>query len=98
MLERIETNEQKLDKIILAIKELENALNTFENVKEDIIDVNMYYGSKEWFEDKEKFEKGKIERVKAGVLSEDAVWNTNEEIAELIGRMKNININFKSSN
>ena len=98
MLERIETNEQKLDKIILAIKELENALNTFENVKEDIIDVNMYYGSKEWFEDKEKIEKGKIERVKAGVLSEDAVWNTNEEIAELIGRMKNININFKSSN
>ena len=98
MLERIETNEQKLDKIILAIKELENALNTFENVKEDIIAVNMYYGSKEWFEDKEKFEKGKIERVKAGVLSEDAVWNTNEEIAELIGRMKNININFKSSN
>ena len=97
MLQRIKSNEEKLDKIILAIKDLEDALNTFENVKKDIIDINKYYGSKEWFEDMKNYDEGKIERIKAGVLSEDAVWNTNIEIQELIERMKNIDINFKSS-
>ena len=83
MIERIKCNEEKLDKIVSAVRELEMALNNFEEVSEDIKELNEYYGSKEWFEDKEAYECNKIEKIKAGVLSEDAVWNLNEEIREL---------------
>ena len=92
MPERIEINEEKLDKIILSIKKLENALDMFEHVSKEIIDVNEYYGSREWFEDKEKLEKGEIKNIKAGVLSEDAVWNVNEEINELKKKMQKLSL------
>lgn len=96
MIERIRSNEEKLDKIDSAVRALKNALTNFEETFDDINELNQYYGSKEWFEDKECFESGKIEKVKAGVLSEDAVWNLDEEIAEVMERMKKININSKS--
>ena len=94
MKKRIEANEEKLDKIINVISKLDNALNDFENIQDSIKEVNKYYGSKEWFEDKEALENGKIQNVKAGILSEDGVWNTNEFIKELIERMKLFDDNF----
>ncbi|MBO5178723.1 MAG: DUF4298 domain-containing protein [Clostridia bacterium] len=94
MEERIKENEEKLDKVINVIEKLDSALNDFENIQDNIKEVNRYYGSKEWFEDKEKFENGNILNVKAGVLSEDAIWNTNEIIKELIERMNQISENF----
>jgi len=90
MLKRIKDNEEKLNKLIKVIKQLECALDNFEDIQEDIKAVNKYYGSKNWFRDKELFEKGEIKNIKAGVLSEDAVWNANENIKELIERMENI--------
>ena len=51
--------------------------------------VNKYYGSKDWFKDKEKHDNGSIV-IKAGVLSEDAVWNMNEDINDLISEMRYI--------
>ena len=47
-----------------------------------------YYGSKNWFLDKEKFENNNIPNIRAGVLSEDAIWNMNESIKELIEELK----------
>lgn len=90
MIERIKSNEEKLDAMLDIIKRLEKALDDFENSQNTIIELNEYYGSKEWFEDKEAVENGLITDVKAGVLSEDAVWNTNEKLKELIERMKEI--------
>ena len=90
MIERIKNNEEKLDKLIAVTNKLNDALNDFENIQDSIIDVNKYYGSDEWFEDKEMFEKGMLKSVKAGVLSEDAVWNVNENIKELLERMDEI--------
>ena len=90
MIGRIKSNEEKLDKMLEITKKLEEVLDDFENNKNIIKELNEYYGSKEWFEDKEAFETGKIERVKAGVLSEDTIWNTNENIKELIERMKKL--------
>ena len=94
MEERIEVNEEKLDKIINVINKLDEALTDFENIQDGIKEVNKYYGSKEWFEAKEALENGKIQNVKAGVLSEDGVWNTNEVVKELIERMKQISENL----
>ena len=88
--ERITENEELLDSISSTIVETNKALEEFKTLKEKIELLNKYYGSKDWFKDKEDFEAGKISNIKAGVLSEDAVWNINEELADTIKEMKEI--------
>lgn len=90
MIERIEKQEEKLDKILLCISDLNNALDSFENNQKNLNLVNKYYGSKNWFKDKEMYEKNFLPKVKAGVLAEDTVWNMNEDIKELLNRMQRI--------
>ena len=87
---RITKNENFYDSIIPVLRGLEHCINEFESKKDDIELINKYYGSKEWFKDKDEFEKGKIKNIKAGVLNEDAIWNMNEDIDDLISNMKSI--------
>ena len=89
-IDRISKNEKRLDDISLSLKNLEKALNEFKKNKKDLILLNSYYGSKNWFKDKDDYEKNKIPKIKAGVLSEDAVWNMNEDINDIIIEMKEI--------
>ena len=95
MIERIEINEKRLDEIKETVDNLEKSLNNFKLKEKDIILLEKYYGSKEWFKDKKLYEKKYISNVKAGVLSEDAVWNTLEDINELLNEMKTILKNYK---
>ncbi len=96
MIDRITKNEERLDSVLNSIKMLEDALNEFRLNRKNISLLNKYYGSNNWFKDKEAYESGKISGIKAGVLSEDAVWNTNEEINDLMKEMKLIvNNNYK---
>ncbi len=95
MIERITKNEEKLDSILLSVKNLEKALEDFKTNKKNIQDLNKYYGSKTWFKDKEKYEKKEIPQVKAGILSEDAAWNMFEDIEELLKEMQSIINNFQ---
>ena len=90
MFERIKENEDRLNNIIMCIKKLEDSINSFNDNLENIELVNKYYGSKNWFKDREKYEKMKIKNINAGVLSEDAIWNMNEEIKDLILDMEKI--------
>lgn len=90
MIDRINKNEERLDKLLLSVKELEKALENFKASKKDLDLLNKYYESKNWLKDKEAYEKNVIPKVKAGVLSEDAVWNLNEDINDLIKDMKSI--------
>ena len=90
MIERISKNEERLDNITLSINELKQALYNFKSNKKDINLLNKYYGSKNWFKDKELYENEKIHKIKAVVLSEDAVWNILEEVKELINDMKSV--------
>lgn len=83
IIKRIKINEEKLDNIKLVVNHLETSINEFENIQEIIKKINKYYGSKDWFNDKENFEKGLIKDVKAGILSEDEVWNLLEKVKEL---------------
>ena len=87
---RITKNEERLDNINVSIKKLESALLEFNGNIKEIKLLNKYYGSKQWFKDKEDFENNKIPKIKAGVLSEDAVWNMNEDINDIIEDMKKI--------
>ena len=88
MINRITKNEERLDKILLNIKNLGEELDKINlNIKE-IKELNKYYGSNEWFDDRDAYDNNKIPKIKAGVLSEDAIWNMNEEISYLITEMK----------
>ena len=87
-IDRIKKNEERLDNINNCIKNVENALEEFKKNKKSINMLNKYYGSNNWFKDKEAYEKNEIPKIKAGVLSEDAVWNMNDDIKELILEMK----------
>ena len=90
MIDRISKNEERLDKLLLSVKELEKALENFKASKKDLDLLNKYYDSKNWLKDKDAYENGSIPKIKAGVLSEDAVWNLNEDINDLIKDMKSI--------
>ena len=90
MIDRISKNEERLDKLLLNIKQLEKALENFKASKKDLDLLNKYYGSKNWLKDKEAYENGSIPKIKAGVLSEDTIWDMNEELKDLIKDMKNI--------
>ena len=90
MIERINKNEERFDRILKSVKELEEALNNFGKIGKDLSLLKKYYGSKNWVQDKEDYEQNKIPKVKAGVLSEDAVWNLLEDIDNLLAEMKKI--------
>ena len=89
-MKRIEEAENRLDKLNETVLNLNNCLDEFHNLLDDYKELNEYYGSKEWFKDKENYEKGKIKDIKAGVLSEDAVWNLDEDIRDTVDKMKDI--------
>ncbi len=89
MIERITKNEERLDSALLSIKKMNEALDDFKKNQNNIKLVNKYYGSKNWFKDKELYEKDNL-KIKAGVLSEDAVWNMLEDYQDILVEMKNI--------
>ena len=89
-LNRITKNEERLNSICSSIKKLENSIKEFESNQKNIDLLNRYYGSKNWFKDKDNYENNKIPKIKAGVLSEDAVWNLNDNINEIIEDMQSI--------
>lgn len=95
MIERITRNEERLDNILQSIDKLNEALDEFKNNKNNIQLLNKYYGSNNWFKDKEMYEKSLIPKVKAGVLSEDTVWNMLEDINELVKEMEKIVKDYK---
>ena len=87
---RIEDNEKRLDDLNKVVLSLDKHLDDFEDIIHEYYELNEYYGSKEWLKDKEDLESGKIKDVKAGVLSEDAVWNLDERIKDLLTRMSGV--------
>lgn len=87
---RISKNESRLDNIYSCVVELGKSLDTFKTCQKDIDLLNKYYGSNEWFTDREDFDNEEKPDIKAGVLSEDAIWNLNENINQLMREMKSL--------
>lgn len=94
---RIEENEKRLDTLNEIVSNLDNYFDLFEEHFEDYCLLNKYYGSNKWFKDRKEFENGKIKNIKAGVLSEDAIWNLDENINELLIRMKNLSNKYNKN-
>ena len=86
-LSRIKRNEDLLDETLISISDLEKSLDNFKSNIKNIKLLNKYYGSRLRFKDKEMIENGSITNVKAGVLSEDTIWNMDEDIRFLIDEM-----------
>jgi len=87
---RIVINEDRLDKLNNIVSNLEKDLLDLKGAYKEYKNLNKYYGSKEWFLDKDNFEQGKIKDVKAGVLSEDAVYDLDTDIRELFQEMNEV--------
>ncbi len=87
MIERIEDNEKRLNSLLVSIKKVNEIMIELEKKQEDLFLLKKYYGSRKWFHDRDIYLKEKL-KIKAGVLSEDAVWNMFEDIDDLVLRME----------
>ena len=75
-IERIQHYEQLLDAVAPALKDLEAALDRFDEVQEAVQELSAYYGSEEWHTDLAEDEAGNLPRdLKRGVLSEDGIYD-----------------------
>ena len=87
-IERIRDMESCLDASEKAIRELSEALSTYEESQLQYRKLSDYYGSDQWMQDYADDEAGKLPRdLKRGVLSEDGVYDLITENRELLVRM-----------
>ena len=86
--QRIEEMEKLLNASNIAIKNLEKALKEYSKAQKGIHELATYYASKEWKEDFEADEKGKLpDDLRRGVLSEDGIYNMLDKNLEVQRKM-----------
>lgn len=76
---RIEMMEEYLRITNLNIKELKKSINKFKKNKKKTYELSNYYGSNDWYTDRENFDNS----IKAGVLGEDIPYDTLLELHSL---------------
>ena len=75
-IERIQHFETLLDRIAPVLENLEEALDAFEGIQEDVKELAAYYEDEDWREDFEADEAGRLPAdLKRGVLSEDGIYD-----------------------
>ena len=75
-IERIQHFEMLLDRVAPILGNLEEALDTFDCIQDDVKELAAYYEDDDWREDFEADEAGKLPRdLKRGVLSEDGIYD-----------------------
>ena len=75
-IERIQYYESLLDKVAPVLGNLEEALDAFDGIQEDVKELAAYYDDDAWREDFEADEAGLLPRdLKRGVLSEDGLYD-----------------------
>ena len=83
-LQRIKEMEERLNRCTAATADLDRQLDRMEELREDMIRLFAYYGSEDWYEDRE----GEIPKdVPTGVLSEDQVYDQIMAIRDSAFRM-----------
>ncbi len=74
-IERIKHFEMLLDRVAPVLENLEDTLDAFEGIQDDVKELSAYYESDEWRDDFEADEAGKLPAdLKRGVLSEDGIY------------------------
>ena len=75
-IERIQHYEKLLDRITPVLGNLEEALDAFDGIQDDVKELAAYYEDDDWREDFEADEAGKLPAdLKRGVLSEDGIYD-----------------------
>ena len=75
-IKRIRHFEMLLDRVAPVLGNLEEALDAFDGIQEDVRELSGYYESDEWREDFEDDEAGRLPKdLKRGVLSEDGIYD-----------------------
>ena len=78
--ERIKHMEQCLNRATAALEELSTAMDKYAEAQDSIHELESYLSSKEWKEDFEDDEAGRLPKgLRRGVLSEDGIWNVLEK-------------------
>lgn len=86
---RIKEMEESLDISITKLKQFEESLEEYKKIQNEIKKLSKYYGSKDWYKDFDDYNNKKI-NIKAGVLSEDGIYNTIMENKEIAQELKKI--------
>ncbi len=81
MNERVKEKEDKLNKLLKIVNKLEKDIDTLSCYQNDLIDINNYYGSNDYYIDLEAYDKGLI-TTPCGVLGEDTIWNMLEKLRD----------------
>ena len=90
-IERIKKMEEKLDNVSPKVDAFEKSLNDLNSAFEDIKSLSEYY-KKEWKEDYEADEQGKIPKdLKRGVLSQDTLFDLLEKLNEMKNDITQLN-------
>lgn len=90
-IDRISKNEQRLDRCSDAVKALAKALQQYRSSRQDLAALDAYYGSPEWFSDREAEEQGAFPKgLRCGVLSEDAVYDLLTEVQALKEELRDL--------
>lgn len=90
-IDRIREMESYLDETDIALTELSDALYKYEEIRDKYCKLEAYYGSKDWKDDFEADEAGRLPQgLKRGVLSEDALYDLITMHSELMERLKGI--------
>ena len=93
--ERVKKMEELLDKVTPKVKAFEQSLTNLNSAFDDIKILNEYY-KKEWKEDYEADEQGKIPKdLKRGVLSQDTLFDLLGKINEFEQDMTELNNKIK---
>ena len=83
-IQRISEMEERFDRASAAMKLFSSELDKFETMLEDVLMLDKYYGSGNWWQDKTDDETGRLPAdLKRGVLSEDAIWDLLVECGQL---------------
>ena len=85
--------ERRLNRALAAVKRLSSALDKWEAIQDDVVQLDKYYSSDVWRQDFADDEAGLLpEELKRGVLSEDSIWNQLADCKELNERMRELGI------
>ena len=90
-LARIYRMEGILSKSGKAVRDLQEALDRYVSLEEEIRELELYYAGRQWQKDFADDETGKLPRdLKRGVLSEDAVYDFLTLRDEVISKYKEL--------
>lgn len=88
-IKRIKYYESIFDELKINVKQMETALEAFENIRPKIKELESYYESDLWKKDYADDEANDLPKdLKRGILSEDGIYDLLEEIDRLKTDMK----------